>query len=60
MRNIQAYHVDMLHYCDIAYNFLVDRYGQIFEGRAGGIDRAVVAAHTGGFNTRLDRGGLHR
>jgi hypothetical protein len=53
VRNIQAYHMDPngLAYCDIAYNFLIDRYGQIYEGRAGGIDKAVVAAHAGGFNT---------
>jgi hypothetical protein len=51
VRAIWQYHVGTLGYCDIAYNFLVDRYGKIFEGRMGGIDRAVVAAHTGGFNT---------
>ncbi len=51
MRGIQNYHMDALGYCDIAYNFLIDKYGQIFEGRAGGIDRAVNAAHAGGFNT---------
>jgi hypothetical protein len=33
---------------DIAYNFLIDRYGQIWEGRAGSIDGAVEADATGG------------
>jgi hypothetical protein len=51
VRAIWQYHVGTLNYCDIAYNFLVDKYGQIFEGRMGGIDKSVVAAHTGGFNT---------
>jgi hypothetical protein len=51
IRGIQAYHMDALGYCDIAYNFLIDRYGQIFVGRDGGVDKPVIAGHAGGFNT---------
>ncbi len=47
VRSIQAYHMEANNWCDIGYNFLVDRYGQIFEGRAGGISRQVRAAHSG-------------
>ncbi len=50
VRSIYAYHTRTLGWCDIAYNALVDKYGQVFEGRAGGMDRAVEGAHTGGFN----------
>ena len=47
VRAIQAFHMNSRGWCDIGYNFLVDQYGQIFEGRAGGIDRQVRGAHAG-------------
>jgi len=50
VRGIYAYHTNTRGYCDIAYNFLVDKYGQIFEGRNGGITNNVIGAHTGGYN----------
>ncbi|GAB5899734.1 N-acetylmuramoyl-L-alanine amidase [Mycolicibacterium mageritense] len=50
VRSIYEYHTRTLGWCDIAYNALVDKYGQVFEGRAGGINRAVEGSHTGGFN----------
>jgi hypothetical protein len=50
VRGIQRYHVLGNGWDDIGYNFLVDKYGQIFEGRYGGVDRNVVGAHAMGFN----------
>ncbi|MGZ6779933.1 MAG: N-acetylmuramoyl-L-alanine amidase, partial [Mycobacterium sp.] len=50
VRSIYAYHTRTLGWCDIAYNALVDKYGQVFEGRAGGMDKPVEGSHTGGFN----------
>jgi len=51
IRAIYAYHTQTLGWSDIGYNFLVDRFGRLHEGRWGGMDRPVVGAHTGGFNT---------
>jgi len=45
------YHTQTQGWDDIAYNFLIDRFGTIWEGRGGGLDQAVQGAHTAGFNT---------
>lgn len=51
IRGIYAYHVTGRHFCDIAYNFLIDRFGRIYEGRYGGMEEPVIGAHAMGFNT---------
>jgi hypothetical protein len=50
IRSFYKYHTHSLGWSDIAYNFLVDSFGSIWEGRYGGIDRPVRGAHTLGFN----------
>ncbi|MEV5610963.1 peptidoglycan recognition protein [Streptomyces sp. NPDC052225] len=51
IRSIYRYHVKSSGWRDVGYNFLVDKCGTIYEGRAGGVARPVMGAHTLGFNT---------
>jgi hypothetical protein len=51
MRSIYTYHAQTRGWGDIGYNVIVDKFGRIFEGRYGGLQTAVIAAHAGGFNT---------
>jgi hypothetical protein len=51
VRAIFDYHVRSNGWNDIGYNFLVDRFGQIFEGRAGGVDQPVIGAQAIGWNS---------
>ncbi|MBT3168159.1 peptidoglycan recognition protein [Streptomyces sp. Vc74B-19] len=52
IRGFYRYHTKSLGWRDIGYNFLVDKCGRIYEGRAGGVAKAVKGAHTLGFNSK--------
>ncbi len=51
LRAIYYSHVVINGWCDIGYNFVVDRFGRIWEARTGSIDAAVIGGHARGFNT---------
>lgn len=51
LRGIYQYHAQELGWCDIGYHALADKYGNLYEGRYGGLNRDQVGAHAGGFNS---------
>ncbi len=51
VRAVYAYHTRSLHWSDVGYNFLIDRYGTLYEGRYGGVTKGAIGAQTLGFNT---------
>ncbi|MEW1982057.1 N-acetylmuramoyl-L-alanine amidase, partial [Citricoccus sp. NPDC079358] len=51
IRGIYSYHARSLAWGDIGYQFLVDKYGNIFQGRRGSIEKPVQGAQAGGFNS---------
>jgi hypothetical protein len=51
LRGIHTFHVEGRGWDDVGYNMFADKYGRLWEGRAGGLDKAIVGAHASGYNT---------
>ena len=51
LRSIQAYHQDTRGWADIAYNFVVDRFGTLWEGRARSYEDPVIGSASSGDET---------
>lgn len=50
IRGIYDYHTKVLKWDDLGYQFIVDRFGNIYEGRRGSLNDLVVGAQAGGYN----------
>ena len=50
LRAIFLFHREVNGWHDIGYNFAIDRFGRVWEARAGGIDEPVAGAQAGGYN----------
>ena len=50
LRSIFLFHREVNGWHDIGYNFAIDRFGRVWEARAGGIDEPIAGAQAGGYN----------
>lgn len=50
LRGIRTFHVDTRGWDDIGYNFVVDRFGRIWQARDAAIESPTVGGHTLGLN----------
>lgn len=50
LRSIQAYHQNSRGWDDIGYNFVIDRFGTVWEGRASSLYQPVIGAHASDAN----------
>ena len=50
LQHIQNLHMDKNDWCDIGYSYLVDWFGNVYEGSRGTIERPITSAHTAGMN----------
>ena len=51
LAGIYQFHTGSLGWCDIAYNFFVDRFGRTWQGRSGDLGVPIIGGHSKGFNT---------
>ena len=51
IRSMYRYHTQSLGWKDLGYNIVIDRAGNVYEGRKGGLDRGVIGAHARDFNS---------
>lgn len=51
VRGIYAYHTGSRDWPDIGYQFLVDKYGTVYQGRRDALQDLPIGAQVGGFNT---------
>ncbi|MSS85416.1 hypothetical protein FYJ24_11810, partial [Actinomycetaceae bacterium WB03_NA08] len=52
LRGIYYYHAVTLDWGDIGYNLLVDKFGGVWEGRTGGLTKAIKGAQAYGANSQ--------
>lgn len=51
MRSMYHYHTQSLGWKDLGYNIVIDRAGNVYEGRKGGLEAGVIGAHARNYNT---------